>query len=285
MSLSRREWDEMKAQLEGTVNKFLGFSEPSLVTAALNCIDKGYERDKAIQTVTPNISIALYRYLCQHIVGSEDYVKQIRLMTPVGDNTSSNKEETIITSGSFGEGLHMRGSDLDVMFVSRTLEVYENIKPFFNPNITYFSMERDDVKPGYAQLKLDYYGFRRGVFKLCEEQNGNLYFSSTLPKQKKVSKYHDGSTTIHGPCISDSTGDLDLAFCLQCNMWVSSAVQWIIEMHFRKTLSADDFIGYPLPVTKTANISEKEFGVFAEKNRLSMMYNLTLIPDELRMNQ
>jgi len=48
MSLSRREWDDMKAQLDGTVQKFLGFSEPSLVTAALNCIDKGYERDKTV---------------------------------------------------------------------------------------------------------------------------------------------------------------------------------------------------------------------------------------------
>ncbi|XP_063418895.1 U4/U6 small nuclear ribonucleoprotein Prp3-like [Mytilus trossulus] len=52
MSLSRREWDDMKSQLEGTVNKFLGFSEPSLVTAALNCIDKGYERDKAIRKLS-----------------------------------------------------------------------------------------------------------------------------------------------------------------------------------------------------------------------------------------
>lgn len=49
MSLSRREWDEMKSQLDTTVHKFLGFSEPSLVTAALNCIDKGYERDKTIR--------------------------------------------------------------------------------------------------------------------------------------------------------------------------------------------------------------------------------------------
>lgn len=52
MSLSRREWDDMKAQLDGTVQKFLGFSEPSLVTAALNCIDKGYERDKTVRKLS-----------------------------------------------------------------------------------------------------------------------------------------------------------------------------------------------------------------------------------------
>ncbi|CAG2198443.1 unnamed protein product [Mytilus edulis] len=134
-------------------------------------------------TVTPNISIALYRYLCQHIVGSEDHVKQIRKMNAVRDNVPSIKEGTIITSGSFGEGLDMRGSDFDIMMVLRHLEVYEDVKLQFNQNITYFSIEKDDVKPGYVQLRLDYSQFPRKLFKWCEEQNGKLNLSSTLYKQ------------------------------------------------------------------------------------------------------
>ncbi|XP_052796317.1 U4/U6 small nuclear ribonucleoprotein Prp3-like [Mya arenaria] len=43
MSLTDREWDDLKALLDKAVNKFLGFSEPSLVTAALKCIDNGYD--------------------------------------------------------------------------------------------------------------------------------------------------------------------------------------------------------------------------------------------------
>ncbi|KAK3597920.1 hypothetical protein CHS0354_042261 [Potamilus streckersoni] len=46
MSLSDREWDDLKSILDKTVQKFLGFSEPSLVTAALNCINKGYDKRK-----------------------------------------------------------------------------------------------------------------------------------------------------------------------------------------------------------------------------------------------
>ena len=46
MSLSGREWDDLKPILDKAVYKFLGFSEPSLVTAALNCIDKGYDEHK-----------------------------------------------------------------------------------------------------------------------------------------------------------------------------------------------------------------------------------------------
>ncbi|VDI57756.1 Hypothetical predicted protein [Mytilus galloprovincialis] len=147
-------------------------------------------------------------------------------MNAVRDNILSNKEHTNITGGSFGEGLDMRGSDLDVMAVSRTIEVYENIKPFFNPNITYFSMDIDDVKPGYAQLKQDNSKFRGGVLKhYCEEQHGKHYFSSTLYKQGIANNMFP--STIHGPCISNPTGHLDLASSLHCNTWVSPAIQWI----------------------------------------------------------
>ncbi|XP_071139337.1 cyclic GMP-AMP synthase-like receptor 2 [Mytilus edulis] len=175
-------------------------------------------------SVTPNISIALYHYLCQHIVGSEDHVKQIRMMNAVRDNLSSNKEVTIITSGSFGEGLDMRGSDFDIMMVLRHLEVYEDVKLQFNQNITYFSIEKDDVKPGYVQLRLDYSQFPRKLFKWCEEQNGKLNLSSTLYKQWFIQNSYG---TIHGPCLSDRTGYFDIAVCLHCKTWISPAVQWI----------------------------------------------------------
>ena len=48
MSLSRKDLDELKPMLERTVQKFLGFTEPTLVTAALNCVDKGYEKRKTV---------------------------------------------------------------------------------------------------------------------------------------------------------------------------------------------------------------------------------------------
>ncbi|VDI44788.1 Hypothetical predicted protein [Mytilus galloprovincialis] len=146
-------------------------------------------------------------------------------MNAVRDNILSNEEHTTITGGSFGEGLNMRGSDFDIMYVSSTLEVYEDVKLKFYQNITYFSMESDDVKPGYAQLKQDYSKFRGRVVKHCEEQRGKHYFSSTLYKQRVTNKRVP--STIHGPCISNPTGHLDLAFSLHCKTWVYPAIQWI----------------------------------------------------------
>lgn len=55
--------------------------------------------------------------MCQNIVGTRDQVKQIRLMNAARDNLSIYNTTIGITSGSYGEGLDMRGSDFDIMFV------------------------------------------------------------------------------------------------------------------------------------------------------------------------
>lgn len=47
MALSKRELDELKPWVEKTVKRVLGFSEPTVVTAALNCVGKGMDKKKA----------------------------------------------------------------------------------------------------------------------------------------------------------------------------------------------------------------------------------------------
>ncbi|CAG2196226.1 unnamed protein product [Mytilus edulis] len=129
--------------------------------------------------ITSNISLALYHYLCHNIVGTEEHVKTIRLMNTVRDNLSSSKSFTCITSGSYGEGLEMRGSDLDIMQVIKSIKVDADKQPDFNPSITYLSMDTDDVKPGFTQLRLEY---SRSQYDLecCEEHNGERYLMPDL---------------------------------------------------------------------------------------------------------
>ncbi|CAC5364435.1 unnamed protein product [Mytilus coruscus] len=69
-------------------------------------------------------------------------------MNRVCDNLSCSEQIVPITSGSFGEGQQMCGSDLDIMYVSDYIEVHDNTTPIvFNPSKTYFSMMTDDTKP------------------------------------------------------------------------------------------------------------------------------------------
>jgi U4/U6 small nuclear ribonucleoprotein PRP3 len=67
MALSKRELDELKPWIEKTVKRVLGFSEPTVVTAALNCVGKGMDKKKAAgmylsdltYRITPNIALNL----------------------------------------------------------------------------------------------------------------------------------------------------------------------------------------------------------------------------------
>ncbi|XP_064595990.1 LOW QUALITY PROTEIN: U4/U6 small nuclear ribonucleoprotein Prp3-like [Liolophura sinensis] len=52
MALSRKEQDELRPLLDITVQKFLGFSEPTLVTASLNCVDSGYDKRKTVDKLS-----------------------------------------------------------------------------------------------------------------------------------------------------------------------------------------------------------------------------------------
>ncbi|CAC5425474.1 unnamed protein product [Mytilus coruscus] len=102
-----------------------------------------------------NVSLSLYHYMCKHVVGTENHVKLIRLMNTVCDNLSRDDNRVIITSGSFGEGLEMRGSDIDVMFVTKSIKVHDKITPItFDSKNTYFSLMTDNSKPGFAMLRL-----------------------------------------------------------------------------------------------------------------------------------
>ena len=69
----------------------------------------------------------MYQFLCPHIVGSEETVNTKRTFNSIRDNLTSNEALIQITSGSFGEGLEMKGSDVDMMFVSSIVHVYEDI--------------------------------------------------------------------------------------------------------------------------------------------------------------
>lgn len=53
MSLPKREVEELRPWVEGTVKKVLGFSEPTVVTAALHCVGKGLDKRKTIDQLRP----------------------------------------------------------------------------------------------------------------------------------------------------------------------------------------------------------------------------------------
>ncbi|CAC5356420.1 unnamed protein product [Mytilus coruscus] len=140
----------------------------------------------ATDDTTQSTSISLYHYLCQNIVGYEDHVKTIRMTNNVRDNIINVKNSVVITSGSFGEGIAMEGSDLDIMLVLNYMEVHEDISSVvYNDHKIYFSMNTEDTKPGYTYLSLVYTNYLN-ILQTCLDIRGKLFISNVLFKQRFI---------------------------------------------------------------------------------------------------
>lgn len=77
MSLPKREVEELRPWVEGTVKKVLGFSEPTVVTAALHCVGKGLDKRKTIGNC---INYSSTCYYCHVDVVQEMPLKQTQLL-------------------------------------------------------------------------------------------------------------------------------------------------------------------------------------------------------------
>jgi tetratricopeptide (TPR) repeat protein len=171
-------------------------------------------------------SLSLYQFLCHHIVGSEETVKTKRTFNTIRDNLSASEKLIQITSGSFGEGLEMKGSDVDMMHVVRDVRVYEDInKVRFNSRETSFVMDMDDCKLGFTQLRLVQCN-DPNILQLCKQVGNYVYFSNELLKFNYMEQMGP-HTIIHGPCVSDMDGDNDFAKCFHSREWISPAHKWI----------------------------------------------------------
>ncbi|CAG2244491.1 unnamed protein product [Mytilus edulis] len=129
------------------------------------------------------MSIWLYNYLCHNIVGSADYVRLIRLITASKDQIMSSRlSATHITSGSFGEGLELNGSDCDIMILPRhnDLVVTDQTKlQVCHSSRSVFLLETNDVKPGFAYLRV-IKGNTKNSDVFCRGAQGQEYLSSHM---------------------------------------------------------------------------------------------------------
>lgn len=158
---------------------------------------------------TKNASTALYRYLCRFIIGTEEHVKTIRLLTSARDDLSSDKNTAIITSGSLGEGLVTPESDLDMMSVIKNIEVCEDNNVHFNHNMTYnIIMETDYTQPGYTRLRM-----KNGYRNIRElHVSADQYLKNTTLKPIGANQRF---SHVHGPCLTDKDGLLDYCYVVK----------------------------------------------------------------------
>ncbi|NXP71285.1 PRPF3 protein, partial [Ramphastos sulfuratus] len=106
MSLSKRELDELKPWIEKTVKRVLGFSEPTVVTAALNCVGKGMDKKKAADHLKPFLDDSTLRFVdklfeaveegrsSRHSKSNSDRSRKRELKDVFGDDSEVSKESS-----------------------------------------------------------------------------------------------------------------------------------------------------------------------------------------------
>ncbi|XP_071451627.1 U4/U6 small nuclear ribonucleoprotein Prp3 isoform X2 [Hetaerina americana] len=90
--LSRKDIEEMKPSLDKTVQKFLGFNEPSLVTAAINCLVSGYDRIKTTDKLASLLDNQKASKLTDKIFDMIEETRGITVPTQPQQNSSSSSQ-------------------------------------------------------------------------------------------------------------------------------------------------------------------------------------------------
>jgi hypothetical protein len=171
------------------------------------------------------MSLSLYKFVCDHIVGSEETVKTKRTFNTIRDNMPINAHLIQITSGSLGEGLEMKGSDLDLMCVFSNVHVYEDInKVRLNSRETSFVMDMDDCKLGFTRLRL--VQCNDDILNWCKQIGHSSYLSNELLKNDFISS-SQRTRHVHGPCLSDKYEVIDIAMCFHSRQWILPAHKWV----------------------------------------------------------
>ncbi|CAC5379440.1 unnamed protein product [Mytilus coruscus] len=173
------------------------------------------------------LSLKTYQYLC-NIIGTEEVVKTRRTIFCVLDSVLRISNVTVISSGSKAEGLDLKGSDYDQMFVLKYFQVYENTSKMSSlSNKKLIIMDTSDTKPGFTKLKMYYipHIYLRHINQITTLGNGETYFSSKLIREHNL----PNGMIIQGPCQSTQDENYDMARCFRCNEWITSAHQWVLR--------------------------------------------------------
>lgn len=170
------------------------------------------------------VSVSLYKYMCEKVVGSENIVRYRRLYCKRNDEIFDDNSSAIISSGSRAEGLDLPGSDYDIMFHAKNWSVYET-KPNNDEDI--IVLDTDNALPCFALLKVS--GNTAFPCPTTVTANGNYIANVDYLKFILGTEDHI-LCSIHGPSLSNSLlDDTDLVFCFKCHTWPTIAKNWLLR--------------------------------------------------------
>ncbi|CAG2207558.1 unnamed protein product [Mytilus edulis] len=231
-------------------------------------------------------SFRFYDYLCNKI-GSEQVVKGRRLIFGALDAYGRQKQYTyFVSSGSRSEGLDLKGSDLDMMFVDTSMTVYKFEREAVQGQRVVLLMDTAYTHPCFTYLQLNTNNniLEKGSEQLIELHGMQFLLSSELCKQflfRAVKKGLPMINKIHGPCLADRNDKFlcyyhlhDSVTCVHAWYQLFPATMKILStglpLNFLQIQSLI-FVGIAAQMTDQADMAKKSFRIVAkyDENKVS----------------
>ena len=126
---------------------------------------------------------------------------------------------------AFAEGLDLPGSDMDIMRILNNVQVIQNGQHMHRTaRYTNLLLVYDMEFPGFSRLKYipnsdheDGHIYTAGEC-FVETTNG-MYMSNNLFIRKFIEVNIGCNKSVHGPCLSDKDGEVDMAICFHLHSW------------------------------------------------------------------
>lgn len=182
----------------------------------------------------------LYKHLVQ-IVGTEIDIRRRQRLFVIIDRIANLclSIRTQIFSGSLSEGIDLPGSDMDVMYVMNYIEVIKNMENFKNPvnrnKRVHVAMETCIAHPGFARLILVAKDNEESPQKLCNRcppdtcTGTQFYYSIKNFREAYKQEYSYMKPTVHGPCISNPSKTIDIAYCIRSKYLLHNVIPWALR--------------------------------------------------------
>ncbi|RVE62843.1 hypothetical protein OJAV_G00160110 [Oryzias javanicus] len=174
MSLPKREVEELRPWVERTVKKVLGFSEPTVVTAALHCVGKGLDKRKTIDQLRPFLEDSAGGFV-ERLFEALEESRSSR-----GSKGSGDKNRKRELKDVFGE-------DPDSGAKRETSEAADGTVVKRKRTPRFQEVEEPEVIPGPPSespgmlTKLQIKQMMEAATKQIEERKKQLSFSSSVP--------------------------------------------------------------------------------------------------------
>ncbi|XP_062569026.1 uncharacterized protein LOC134231120, partial [Saccostrea cucullata] len=198
-----------------------------------------------------HISESVFVGLCRK-VGTSKVVAMRRDIVVIGEmvrnQVATSGLSSAMASGSYGEGLRLKGSDIDFMFWPNNHRVIWELSQsqYYNTyRQTLILCDCSDSPPGFTLLYLLSPCTSRFIQRACVRMSNTYYISSSKFREIPLSESLPFNPIPHGPCVSGRYGTLeyDYAHCFVSDFWPPSASPWIYRCHsWPKPHVVDDIV-------------------------------------------